>query len=124
MRCLPDCTARASGSKRRSDVLGVEIRPFVSLGPVWQLPVNNSPLFFELGISPTLLGGYSFNGRELGDYDAAFKRDYLAERMSAEEISEADRLANVWAEPIGRYQCSLAPVWAQAQMIHLGWSGD
>ncbi len=67
MRCLPDCTERASGSKRRFDVLGVENRPFVSLGPVWQFPVNNGPLFFELGISPTLLGGSTFNGRDLGD---------------------------------------------------------
>ncbi len=35
---------------------------------------------------------------ELGDYDAAFKRDDIAASMSAEEISEADRLASVWIE--------------------------
>ncbi len=35
---------------------------------------------------------------ELGDYDAAYKRDDVAARMSAEEISEADRLAIVWIE--------------------------
>ena len=35
---------------------------------------------------------------ELGDYEAAFKRDDLAASMSAEEIAEADRLANAWIE--------------------------
>ena len=43
-----------------------ESNPFVSLGPVWRLPLNNDSLFVELGISPTLLGGSSFNGRDLG----------------------------------------------------------
>ena len=33
---------------------------------------------------------------EMGDDNAAFKRDDLAARMSAEEISEADRLAIDW----------------------------
>jgi len=35
---------------------------------------------------------------ELGDYNASFKRDDLAARMSAEEISEADGLASAWLE--------------------------
>ena len=43
---------------------------------------------------------------ELGDYDAAFKRDDLATRMSAEEISEADRLANVWIESYQNLQAN------------------
>ena len=43
-----------------------ESNPFVSLGPVWRLPINNSSLFLELGISPTLLGGSTFNGRDMG----------------------------------------------------------
>ena len=38
----------------------------MSLGPVWRIPVNYSSLFIELGISPTLLGGSTFNGRDLG----------------------------------------------------------
>ena len=43
-----------------------ESRPFVSFGPVWRLPMNNGAMFLELGISPTLLGGSTFNGHELG----------------------------------------------------------
>ena len=43
-----------------------DTRPVVSLGPVWRLPISSSSLFVELGISPTLLGGSSFNGREMG----------------------------------------------------------
>jgi TPR repeat protein len=35
---------------------------------------------------------------ELGDQSAAFTRDDLAARMSAEEIAEAERLANEWIE--------------------------
>lgn len=41
-------------------------RPFVSLGPVWRLPLRGDSLFLELGLSPTLLGGSSFGGRNLG----------------------------------------------------------
>lgn len=41
-------------------------RPFVSFGPVWQLPIGHSPLFLELGVSPTLLAGSSLDGRDLG----------------------------------------------------------
>ena len=33
---------------------------------MWRLPLNNDSLFVELGISPTLLGGSSFNGRDMG----------------------------------------------------------
>ncbi len=43
-----------------------EIGLFLSLGPVWRLPLNDDSLFIELGISPTLLGGSSFNGRDMG----------------------------------------------------------
>ncbi len=43
-----------------------ESNPFVSLGPVWRLPFNGNSLFVELGISPTLLGGSTFNGRDMG----------------------------------------------------------
>ncbi len=45
---------------------------------------------------------------ELGDYDdnAAYNRDDLATRMSAEEISEADRLANVWIESYQNLQAN------------------
>lgn len=41
-------------------------QPFVSLGPVWRLPINSRRLFIQLGFSPTLLGGASFHGRNLG----------------------------------------------------------
>jgi len=43
-----------------------ETRPFVSLGPVWRLPIRSRSLFVELGFSPTLIGGSSLNGRDLG----------------------------------------------------------
>lgn len=39
---------------------------FVSLGPVWRLPLYNESLFVEFGISPTLLSGTTFNGRDMG----------------------------------------------------------
>ncbi len=43
-----------------------ETRPFVSIGPVWRLPINNRRLFVELGFSPTLITGSSLSGRDLG----------------------------------------------------------
>ena len=43
-----------------------ESRFFVSVGPVWRLPINSRSLFIELGFSPTLISGSSFNGRDLG----------------------------------------------------------
>ena len=43
-----------------------ESRAFVSLGPVWRLPINRRSLFVELGLSPTLIAGSSVNGRDLG----------------------------------------------------------
>ena len=43
-----------------------ESRVFVSLGPVWRLPINRRSLFVELGFSPTLIAGSSFSGRDLG----------------------------------------------------------
>ena len=39
---------------------------FVSLGPVWRLPLHSESLFVEFGISPILLSGTSFNGRRMG----------------------------------------------------------
>ncbi len=43
-----------------------ENRLFVSLGPVWRFPIRSPSLFVELGISPTLLSGSSYNGRDMG----------------------------------------------------------
>ena len=43
-----------------------ESRLFVSIGPVWHLPIANRATFFEFGISPTFIGGSSFNQRDLG----------------------------------------------------------
>jgi len=43
-----------------------ENRAFVSLGPVWRLPINRRSWFVELGFSPTLIAGSSLNGRDLG----------------------------------------------------------
>ena len=43
-----------------------EDRLFVSLGPVRRRPINIRSLFVELGVSPTLPGGSSFNGRDVG----------------------------------------------------------
>ena len=58
-------------AKRMELVVGTiatsqESRLFVSLGPVWQLPIVNRSMFFELGISPTYIGGSSFNQRDMG----------------------------------------------------------
>jgi len=41
-------------------------RPFVSLGPVWRLPVTRQAAFVEFGFSPTLIGGSNVGGRDLG----------------------------------------------------------
>ena len=43
-----------------------ETRAFVSLGPVWRLPINHRLPYVELGFSPTLLTGSSLNNRDLG----------------------------------------------------------
>jgi len=43
-----------------------ESRAFVSLGPVWRLPINTRLPYVELGFSPTLITGSTFNGRDLG----------------------------------------------------------
>lgn len=40
--------------------------PFVSLGPVWQLPLRHPALFIEFGVSPTLLAETSLGGTDLG----------------------------------------------------------
>lgn len=38
---------------------------YVSIGPVWRLPIKHQSFFVELGLSPTLLSGSSINGRDL-----------------------------------------------------------
>lgn len=43
-----------------------DTRPFVSLGPVWEIPSRSRALFLELGFSVTLLGGSTFDGQDLG----------------------------------------------------------
>lgn len=43
-----------------------ETRPFVSLGPVWDLGNRSQVLVFEFGFSATLLGGSTFAGRDVG----------------------------------------------------------
>ncbi len=43
-----------------------ESRLYVSLGPVWQLPIANRSMFLEWGISPTFIGGSSFNQHDIG----------------------------------------------------------
>lgn len=43
-----------------------EVRPFVSLGPVWRLPLSRRRAFLELGISPTFFAGSTFNNRNIG----------------------------------------------------------
>ncbi len=39
---------------------------FVSVGPIWRVPLNRPDTLVELGFSPTLLSGSEFEGRELG----------------------------------------------------------
>ena len=43
-----------------------ETRPFIAFGPVWRRSFSSSPMFVEFGISPTVLGGSTFDGEELG----------------------------------------------------------
>lgn len=52
----------AAGTLHSSD----DTRAFISLGPVWHWPVYRRGAFLEFGFSPTLLGGSTFNGRDLG----------------------------------------------------------
>ncbi len=39
---------------------------FVSLGPVWRLPIHSQSMFVDVGISPTYLSESTFNGRDMG----------------------------------------------------------
>lgn len=39
---------------------------FVSLGPTWRWPLWNRRSYLDVGFSPTLLSGSSFDGRRLG----------------------------------------------------------
>jgi hypothetical protein len=62
----------------------------------------------QLGLARMYVGGFGVAkdnvqahkwfaiAAELGDYNAASKRDSLAEKMSADEMAEASRLANSW----------------------------
>ena len=45
---------------------GQENRMFAAFGPVWRLPIRSRSLFLEFGISPTLIGGSSLSGRDMG----------------------------------------------------------
>lgn len=41
---------------------------FVSIGPVWRLPVLQHDLFVDLGFAPTIISGSQFVGRDLGGH--------------------------------------------------------
>ena len=43
-----------------------DARPFLSLGPVWRLQPRSALFYTEFGFSPTILGGSSFSGRDMG----------------------------------------------------------
>jgi len=43
-----------------------ETRPYLSLGPVWNLWPRSQALILEFGFSPTLIGGSTLAGRDLG----------------------------------------------------------
>lgn len=43
-----------------------ETRPFLSLGPVWRVPLIDESLFVDFGFSPTFIAGSSLNGRNMG----------------------------------------------------------
>lgn len=43
-----------------------ENHAMLSFGPVWQLPSGGRRWFVDLGISPTVLSGATFNGRDIG----------------------------------------------------------
>ena len=43
-----------------------QTRAFVSLGPVWRLPVFSDRAWVNAGFSPTLLSASSFDGRDMG----------------------------------------------------------
>ena len=43
-----------------------ETEAFVSVGPVWRLPIQSDRTFVDFGLSPTVLSGTEFSGRDLG----------------------------------------------------------
>lgn len=43
-----------------------ETRPVIALGPVWRKALGGSGAYLEFSFSPTLLGGSTFSGRDLG----------------------------------------------------------
>ena len=44
----------------------IETRPFVSLGPLWRLPITDRRVFLDFGFSPTVFFGSTFNNRDIG----------------------------------------------------------
>jgi len=63
--------ATAPGVERLEAAAGVlagsgDRRAFVSLGPVWRLSANDAALRVEFSLSPTLLGGSTFDSLDLG----------------------------------------------------------
>jgi hypothetical protein len=40
--------------------------PFVSAGPLWHAPLGHRNVYMEFGVSPTVLGSSTLNGRRLG----------------------------------------------------------
>ena len=73
-----------------------ESRVFVSLGPVWRLPIDSRSLFVELGFSPTLIAGSSFNGRDLGgNFQFTSSASIGATFGSREDISVALRIQHI-----------------------------
>ncbi len=43
-----------------------EREAFISLGPVWRMPVLREGVYVDFGFSPTLITGSHFDGRDLG----------------------------------------------------------
>ena len=89
----------------------------------WGVPQNDAEAFkwyslaaeqgvtaAQIGVAKMYFGGFGADqdnvqahkwfsiASELGDYNAASKRDNLAEKMSADEIAEAGILADTWLE--------------------------
>ena len=69
---------------------------FVSLGPVWRWPIDSRSLFVELGLSPTLIAGSSFNGRDLGgNFHFTSSASIGATFGARENISIASRIQHI-----------------------------
>ncbi len=59
----------------------------MSFGPVWRQPINSRFLFVELGFSPTVIAGSSFNGRDLGGNFHFTSSASIGATFGAREIS-------------------------------------